>query len=112
MGRQSGPTGKKATGAIGHDVKKIIHDSQHGFTKDRSCLTNLLSLYTKIIEAVDRDENYDILYLDFSKAFEKVPHHRLLHKIQAHGVDGKVLNWIRAWLSGRKQRVQINGKKI
>ena len=89
----------------------LIHDSQHGFTKGRSCLTNLLSFYNKVFEAVDRDENYDVIYLDFSKAFDKVPHQRLLLKLQAHGVEGKVLNWVKAWLSNRKQRVQINGKR-
>ncbi len=40
----------------------------------KSCLTNLLSFYNKIFEAVDQDENYDVVYLDFSKAFDKVPH--------------------------------------
>ena len=89
----------------------MINDSQHGFTPGKSCLTNLLSFYNKVFEAVDRDENYDVVYLDFSKAFDKVPHQRLLRKVAAHGIDGKMLKWIRAWLSGRKQRVQINGKK-
>ena len=88
----------------------LIHDSQHGITKGRSCLTNLLSLYNKVFEAEDRDENYDVIYLDFSKAFDKDPHQRLLLKLQAHGVEGKVLSWVKAWLSNRKQRVQINGK--
>ncbi len=55
------------------------------------------------------DENYDVIYLDFSKAFDKVPHQRLLLKLQAHGVEGKVFNWVRAWLSNRKQKLQING---
>ena len=52
----------------------LINDSQHGFTKDRSCLTNLLSFYREVDEAVDNDENLDIIYRDFSKAFDKVPH--------------------------------------
>ncbi len=77
----------------------------------KSCLTNLLSFYSKVFEAVDQNENYDVVYLDFSKAFDKVPHQRLLKKVEAHGMDGKVLKWIRVWLSSRKLRVQINGKK-
>ena len=89
----------------------LINDSQHGFTTGRSCLTNLLSFYKKVIEAVDQDQNYDVVYLDFSKAFDKVPHQRLLKKVEAHGIDGKVLKWIGEWLTCRKQRVQINGKK-
>ena len=55
--------------------------------------------------------NYDIIYLDFSKTFDKVPHDRLLSKVRAHGIDGKVLRWIRSWLSNRQQRVTVNGFK-
>ena len=90
---------------------RLINDSQNGFTPGKSFPTNLWSFYNKIFEAVDQDEDYDVVYLDFSKAFDKVPHKRLLRKVAAHGIDGKLLKWISAWLSGRKQRVQINGKK-
>ncbi len=51
---------------------RLINDSQHGFTPGKSCLTNLLSFYNKVFEAADQDENYDVVYLDFSKAFDKV----------------------------------------
>ena len=88
----------------------LINDSQHGFSKGRSCLTNL-TFYRNVYEAVDNDANYDIMYLDFSKAFDKVPHDRLLSKGRAHRIDGKVLHWIRSWLSNRQQRVTINGFK-
>ena len=88
----------------------LINNSQHGF-KSRSCLTNLLTFYKNVYEAVDNDANYDIIYLDFSKAFNKVPHDRLLSKVRAHGIDGKVLRWIRSWLSDRQQRVTVNGSK-
>jgi len=60
---------------------------------------------------MDKGDSYDIVYLDFSKAFDKVPHRRLISKVKAHGVGGKVLEWIRGWLTSREQRVQINGKK-
>ena len=50
----------------------------------------------------------DVVYLDFSKAFDSVPHRRLLVKLQAHGIKGKLLNWIRAFLTDRRQRVIIN----
>ena len=89
----------------------LINQSQHGFTKGKSCLTNLLSFYSKVYEAADNGDSYDILYLDFSKAFDKVPHQRLLRKVKAHGIDGKVLDWVRSWLSDRRQRVVINGIK-
>jgi hypothetical protein len=59
---------------------------------------------------VDEGEGFDVIYLDFAKAFDKVPKERLLRKVRAHGVRGRVLAWIRSWLSGRKQRVVLNGK--
>ena len=52
----------------------------------------------------------DVLYLDFAKAFDKVPHARLIAKCKGLGIDGKVLSWIKEWLSGRQQRVVLNGK--
>ena len=52
----------------------------------------------------------DVLYLDFAKAFDKVPHQRLLEKCKGLGLDGKLLEWIRVWLEGRKQRVVLNGE--
>lgn len=54
--------------------------------------------------------NIDVIYLDFAKAFDKVPHHRLLQKVKAHGINSKIWNWIRAWLTNRNQRVCIKGK--
>ena len=87
------------------DEHKLIRYSQHGFSKGKSCPTNLLSFYRKVFETIDKGEEYDIVYLDFSKAFDRVPHRRLLSKVKAHGIGGKVLEWI------REQRIQINGKK-
>jgi hypothetical protein len=53
---------------------------------------------------------FDIIFLDFAKAFDKVPRERLLEKLRAHGIKGRALRWIRAWLTGRQQRVVLNGK--
>jgi len=52
----------------------------------------------------------DIIYLDFQKAFDKVPHHRLLLKLEAHGISGNVLRWTENRLCGRKQRVMLGGQ--
>ena len=90
---------------------ELIADSQHGFTKGKSCLTNLLSFYKTVYEAADVDDSYDVIYLDFSKAFDRVPHERLLRKIKAHGIGGDVYKWIRSWLNNREQRVVVNGEK-
>lgn len=58
---------------------------------------------------VDKGEPSDVIYLDFQKAFDKVPHSRLLLKIKALGIDGRVACWIKNWLTDRKQRVVLNG---
>ena len=93
------------------DEHKLIRHSQHRFNKGKSCLTNLLSSYRKVFDTIDKGNEYDIVHLDFSKAFDRVPHRTLLSTVKAHGIDGKVLEWIREWLTSRVQRIQINGKK-
>jgi hypothetical protein len=89
----------------------LINETQHGFRGRRSCLTNLLVFMDKLTRAIDEGYDLDVVYLDFAKAFDKVPHQRLISKLQKHGLDGGVLEWIRAWLSNRKQRVSIRGEK-
>ena len=71
----------------------------------------MLEFLDKITEAADRGIATDVVYLDFAKAFDKVPTERLLKKLEAHGIGGKVGSWIRAWLADRKQRVCVNGKQ-
>ena len=61
----------------------------------KSCTTNLLEFLEKITAEVDKGYAMDIVYLDFSKAFDVVPHERLLKKMEAHGVCGRILDWIR-----------------
>ncbi len=61
-------------------------------------------------KAVDEGLSMDVVYLDFAKAFDKVPKKRLVKKLQAHGIDGPLLTWIDAWLTGREQRVVLNGE--
>ena len=58
---------------------------------------------------MDEGDGVDVIYLDFSKAFDKVPHRRLISKLTSHGIDGELKEWIREWLTGRKQRVGVNG---
>ena len=87
----------------------LIKDSQHGFRKGRSCLTNLLAFLEQLTQLIDRGLSSDAVYLDFAKAFDKVPHNRLLLKLKAHGVTGKLLMWIDNWLRNRRQRVCLQG---
>ena len=69
---------------------KLIKSSQHGVVKGKSCTTNLLKFLDKVTEAADKGKSIDIIYLDFAKAFDKVPTERLLRKVEAHGVSGKL----------------------
>jgi len=91
-------------------ANRLIKDSQHGFMKDKSCVTNLLEFLEKATTVVDGGDGFDVIYLDFAKAFDKVPRERLLNKVRAHGIRGRVLGWIRGWLTGRRQRVVLNGR--
>ncbi|CAM5136177.1 unnamed protein product [Eretmochelys imbricata] len=88
----------------------ICWNSQHGFCKGKSCFTNLLEFFDGINKHVDKGDSVNILYLDFQKAFDKVPHQRLLSKVSSHGIRGKVLSWTGSWLKDRKQRVELNGQ--
>ncbi|GAB0178848.1 mitochondrial enolase superfamily member 1 [Grus japonensis] len=70
-----------------------IRPSRHGFMKGRSCLTNLMSFYDLVTCLVDEGKAVDVIYLDFSKAFDTVSHSILLEKLVAHGLDGCTLCW-------------------
>jgi len=88
-----------------------IRPSQHGFMKGRSCWTNLISFYDQVTCLVNEGKAVDVVYLDFSKSFDTVPHSILLEKPAVHGLDGCTLHWLKNWLNGRAQRVVVNGIK-
>ncbi len=87
----------------------LLYIRQHAFVGDRSTTTQILESLDVWTELLENDESVDTIYLDFAKAFDSVPHARLLKKCKALGVDGKVLAWIKAFLENRKQRVLLNG---
>ena len=91
------------------DRHNLTYDTQHGFKKGRSCTTNLLVYLEDITKLVDDGTPVDAVYLDLAKAFDMVPHRRLIAKIKAHGVEDKALHWIQAWLADRKQKVITQG---
>ena len=88
----------------------LLNDTQHGFMRGRSCLTNLLTYMEGVTRMLDEGKNVDIIYMDFAKAFDKVPLHRLIGKVASMGVEGRVKGWIQQWLEGRTQRVVMNGR--
>ena len=79
--------------------------------KDKSCLTNLISLYDQVTHLVDEGKPVDVVYLDFSKAFDTVSHSILLEKLAACGLDRYTLCWVKIWLDGQPQRVVVNRVK-
>ena len=91
------------------DKHKIITDAQHGFRKRRSCETQLVLTIQDLAKSVGNRGQTDIILLDFSKVFDKVPHQRLLHKIHYYGITGKTYAWIMDFLKGREQRVVLDG---
>ena len=86
---------------------------QHGFIQGRSCVTQLLAvgLLDSWTLALDEGGNIDTIYLDFAKAFETVPHQRLLVKLRGYGIEGRILTWIEAFLTDRRQRVVVNDSR-
>ena len=88
---------------------QLLKNTQHGFMGNKSCTTNLLEFMERITKHYDDGTPTDIIYLDFSKAFDKVPHKRLLAKMKGLGIGGNILKWTDSWLSNRKQRTVLNG---
>ena len=89
----------------------ILTPRQHGFRLGHSCESQLILAVDDWAQAIDQGLQTDIAIFDFSKAFDSVPHHRLLLKIEAYGIRGTTLQWIRAFLTDRRQRVVQNGAK-
>ena len=87
----------------------ILSDKQHGFRQRRSCLTNLLETFDSWTRILENDNGIDVAYLDFRKAFDLVSHQHLLHKMANYGIRGQTLNWIKAFLLNRTQRVVVRG---
>ena len=89
----------------------LLTKEQHGFVRNKSCTTNLLETLDYISASLDAGIPVDEILLDFAKAFDTVPHKRLLAKLKAYGFNGLVLKWIEAFLKNRRQRV-VQGEII
>ena len=91
------------------DKNDTLSDFQHGFRKNRSCETQLLLTIHDLASGLNDRQQIDAILLDFSKAFDKVPHQRLLLKLEHYGISGHTLLWIKDFLTARTQRVILDG---
>ena len=89
----------------------LFADAQHGFVPGRNCVTQLLLCLEEWTNLLEQGYAFDVVYTDFAKAFDSVPHQRLLVKLTNIGIRRTVLNWIESFLIGRKQSVVIEGKQ-
>ena len=90
-------------------TNNLLRSTQHGFRPGRSPQTNLIDFFNIATKWMDEGKSFDVLYLDFSKAFDVVDHERLMVKVEAIGIRGKLKDWIRNWLRDRRQRVKVDG---
>ena len=86
-----------------------ISSQQFGFLRKRSCVNQLLSFYTQIFSSVDRKNPCDVIFLDFRKAFDTIPHPELLYKLWTHGITGPLWRWFQSYLSNRTHFVSVEG---
>ena len=88
----------------------ILNPLQHGFRPNHSCQTQLVDFIDEIQRSMNTRQQTDLLFIDFSKAFDTVPHRRLLNKLKFYGVREPLLQWISSWLTERYQRVMVDGE--
>ena len=91
-------------------INKLFTNRQFGFLKGRSTVTQLLQILDDWTEALESGGRIDVIYTDFEKAFDKVPHRRLLSKLKSYKIHNSIIEWIKNFLSGRKQRVRVDGE--
>jgi hypothetical protein len=91
-----------------HLIKhQLITRNQHGFVKNKNCTTNLLEAMDYITHAIAQGIPVDVFYADFAKAFDKVPHKKLIAKLKSYGINDKTVTWIQSFLADREQRVVL-----
>jgi len=91
------------------DSNKALFEEQHGFRSGRSCLTILLETLENWTKALDEGYGLDVVYLNYRKAFDSVPHRRLIEKLRSIGINGNLLEWLNSFLTSRTIRVGIRG---
>ena len=97
---------------VEHLVKNnLLNDDQHGFVPHRDCITQLLLCIETWTQLIEDDLAFDVIYTDFAKAFDSVPHERLFVKLACLGIQGDILGWIKSFLRGRTQCVNVDGEQ-
>lgn len=91
------------------EERKTLYSHQHGFRNGLSTVTQLVETFHDFSLSVNNKEQIDVICIDFSKAFDRIPHKKLLFKLKKIGLCDKIVNWIEAYLSNRSQKVEING---
>lgn len=92
-------------------LKHVISESQHGFFTGRSTTTNLIEFFSYVVSVVESGGQVDVIYTDFSKAFDRVCHSYLIAKLEQIGIHSSFLNWIASYLCGRNQYISLSGWK-
>ena len=92
-----------------NDLHNILVDGKHGFRRKLSCETQCLITTYDLAAILNRHSQADVAVLDFAKAFDEVPHHRLLKKLKYYNLDNNVVGWASSFLTGRTQRVVVDG---
>ena len=89
----------------------LLYDLQHGFREKRSCETQLTMLVEDLARNASKGKQTDLILLDFSKAFDKVNHSKLIWKLRQYGIRSNVLCWVQAFIGNRSQSVVVEGKE-
>ena len=89
------------------EINNVLSEKQHGFVSNNNCMTNLFICMENWTYMLENGHPIDIIYTDFAKAFDRVPHQRLLQKLKDLGIIGNILSWVQYFLSGRRQSVRV-----
>ena len=89
------------------ETNNILYELQHGFRAKRSCESQIISLIHELSQNNDKNIQTDLIIMDFAKAFDKVPHKRLLYKMKYFGISEQIINWVKSFLSNRTQTVLL-----
>jgi len=104
------PSAEQYSGIEHLEKYQLIRETQHGFVRKISCFTDLLIFTEEVTNYIDIGYPVDVVYLYFRKAFDKVPHHRLILKSRSRDIGGEIVRWMESWLNDRQQRVVLGGQ--